>query len=155
MTRYALTDAWVYLAHGGKYEHADGKFRSAGADFKKCALSGWKKDFCPLAAFLQSAPIPYPNLSFAGQWQPLGTGQSFGKGHRAGIDDVDWGDILGWFRTRSARVDDEVIHRRDATLTLFKSMIKPNQHPHYIKIDKGDDIVGRVYVFDFHAHVCL
>ena len=144
MTHYALTDAWLFMSHGGQWVHSDGAMRSAGPDFLRCALSGWKKAFSPLAAFLQSPPRRLKDLMFAGRWQPLGVGKKSQE-----INDVDWADMSAWFSVRAAYAAresggiPETMVRSQAKLTFYKSMIKPSDHPHYIKVTAGDD-VGKI-----------
>ena len=139
MMRYAEKDAWIFAAHGGKWQTADGTYHSAGAAFRECAFEGWKRDFCHLAAALQHPPLQFPALSYAGPWQPRGRGKTRNPTPH------DLIDIREWFRTRAAYLQEgqlEELNDKVLVVTYYPGMMRVIDHPNYCCVRVGDDAQG-------------
>ena len=138
MDRFLQRDAWIFMAHGGEWQQADGTYRGAGRDFIRSAMTGWKQDFCHLSAFLKEPEIRHPNLCYNGMWQPRGRGKM-----QKEISVQDLEDIKDWFDSRSSYVG-EVFDPQQVQIVKYSSIIKPYpSHPTYTTVQAGDDVQGR------------
>jgi hypothetical protein len=141
--RYVEKDAFIFAAHGGTWRQSDGTYRTAGDGFKQNAFSGWKRDMCHLVFFLQEPRNPFPNLSYAGTWQPRGSGKVLLPNVYAIMD------FRAWFERRAAyELADGTLEDLDEgslELTCYQTMVRPNPHPHYVFAFKWATIY-KVYV---------